>query len=95
MPRVKQTEEVLVAKIAELETKRKALKKKLQVMRIRAAATRRKKILTSIRRNEKEVLDLIKTKAPEFFDRLSQAPVRKKRAAKKATGRRSRAKAAA
>jgi len=53
-------------------------------------------MLALIRRNEKEVLELIKNKAPDFFDRLLQPdPARKKRTTKKGTGRRSRLQAAA
>lgn len=70
MPRGKQTEESLVRRIAALDAKRKALKKKLQVMRIRAAAKRRKAMMSTLRRNEKEVLEVIRTKAPDFFKKL-------------------------
>jgi hypothetical protein len=70
VPRGKQTEESLVRRIEALDAKRKALKKKLQVLRIRAAAKRRKAMMSTLRRNEKEVLEVIRSKAPDFFKKL-------------------------
>ena len=93
MPRVKQTEENLLKQIAVLDEKRKLLRKRLQVMRIRSSAERRKALFKSIRRNEKEVIEVIKTKAPDFFKKLVESDprkTRKPRAAKKA-GRKRRA----
>jgi hypothetical protein len=95
MPRGKVTEESLVARIAKLDEQRKVLKKKLQVMRIRAAAHRRKALFTSIRRNEKEVIEVIKSKAPDFFKKLVEEKKpragRKAAAKKRGPGRRKRA----
>jgi len=86
VPRGKQTEESLVRRIAALDAKRKVLKKKLQVMRIRAAAKRRKAMMSTLRKNEKEVLEVIRTKAPDFFKKLvgeqAQAKPRRSRRAK-------------
>ena len=86
MPRgVPQSEDSLVKRIAQLDTQRKVLKKKLQVLRIRAAAKRRKTVSALIRKNEKEVLEVIKTKAPEFLDKLLGSGTKraKKKAARK------------
>lgn len=88
MPRGKITEESLVQRIAALDEKRKTLKKKLQVMRIRNAAKRRKAMFSTIRRNEKEVLEVIKSKAPEFFKKLIDAePATRKAPVKRRTRR--------
>jgi hypothetical protein len=87
MPRGPQTEEALVKQIAALDARRKTLKKKLQVMRIRAAAKRRKAVFTSIRKNEKEVLEVLKAKAPDFFRKLVEGPA-SKAVAKKTVKRR-------
>lgn len=85
MARVKVTEEYLVKQIEQLDAKRKQLKKTLQVFRIRAAAAKRKSLFKSIRKNEKEVLELLKSKAPDFFDKLAgEQPKRKRRATRKA-----------
>lgn len=83
MPRgVPQSEESLVKRITQLDAQRKLLKKKLQVLRIRAAAKRRKTVSALIRKNEKEVLEVIKSKAPEFLDKLlGGGPKRAKRKA--------------
>lgn len=91
MPRGKVTEESLVQRIAALDEKRKALKKKLQVMRIRNAAKRRKVMFSTIRRNEKEVLEVIKNKAPEFFKKLIDGESATKRAPAKRRTRRAKA----
>jgi hypothetical protein len=88
MPRVKQTEENLLKQLAALDEKRRSIKKRLQVMRIRAAAQKRKALFTSIRKNEKEVIEVIKTKAPDFFKQLMDGSPRKPRAAKKAVRKR-------
>lgn len=73
MPRGPQSEDRLVKQLAALDAKRKVLKKKLQVMRIRASAKRRKAMFATIRKNEKEVIEVLKTKAPDFFKRLVTA----------------------
>ena len=70
MPRGPQSEERLVAQLAKLDAKRKVLKKKLQVMRIRAAAKKRKAMFATIRKNEKEVIEVLKNSAPDFFKKL-------------------------
>ena len=84
MPRVKQTEENLMKQLAAIDEKRRQVKKRLQVMRIRNAAGKRKALFKSIRKNEKEVIEIIKAKAPEFFSKLVEGQPRKPRAAKKA-----------
>lgn len=81
------TEENLVKQLAALDEKRREVKKRLQVLRIRNAATKRKALFKSIRKNEKEVIEIIKTKAPDFFHKLVEGEARKPRAARKGTGR--------
>ena len=88
MPRVKMTEENLVKQLETLDEKRRQVKKRLQVLRIRNAAGKRKALFKSIRKNEKEVIELIKNKAPEFFNKLVEGQPRKPRAAKKAARKR-------
>lgn len=96
MPRVKETEAHLQQKLDEIDAARQVLKKKLQVMRMRAAAAKRKSFLKSIRRNEKEVIELIRSKAPEFFEKLTTAePKKRRRAAKKAAKKAGRKRATA
>ncbi|HVT35264.1 MAG TPA: hypothetical protein VHE37_06760 [Nevskiaceae bacterium] len=86
MPRGIVSEEKLVAQLAKVEEKRRVLRKKLQVFRIRAAAKKRKAVFSSIRKNEKEVMEVLKNKAPDFFKKLLTAQPAKRGRRKKAAG---------
>ena len=84
MPRGIVSEEKLVKQLEKVELKRRILRKKLQVFRIRAAAKKRKAVFSSIRKNEKEVMEVLKTKAPDFFKKLlTAAPAKAKRGRRK------------